>query len=47
MLEFIDDVEGLFGVKAKDVQLSGKVVIHDGQFDKAKDMRVIVKRSWS
>lgn len=48
MTDFIDEIESVFGpVKAKAIQIGGKVVMHEGQFDKAKNMAVkIVGKRW-
>jgi hypothetical protein len=48
MTEFIAEIEGIYGQsKAKAIQLNGKVVLHEGKFDKAKDMAVkIIGKRW-
>jgi len=48
MTDFIDEIESAFGAaKAKAIQIGGKVVMHEGQFNKAMDMTVkIVGKRW-
>ena len=48
MTDFIDEIESAFGAaKAKAIQRGGKVVMHEGQFNKAMDMTVkIVGKRW-
>ncbi len=47
MTGFISEIESVFSVKAKAIQVAGKVVLHEGQFNKAMDMTVkIVGKRW-
>jgi hypothetical protein len=48
MTDFISEIENTFGpAKAKAIQVAGKTVLHEGQFNKAMDMSVkIVGKRW-